>query len=269
MGEGAPNVAVSTSNQVAPTSTAPAAESSGTGPSNPKEGLPAFNAAVEISAIYDRLHKLETNTKEKEKKDSWYNSQLFSSVLSGVILAVFGFALTGRLEQSAKERELNIQSAKDMQELLVKMSTGKGDEADAAAVTLTAYGRYAIPPLIQNLQYSPERALAAEHGLDALAITVPEDLCNNLGTVLQNRTQRYTAASHAPVIRIMGVAACTGSTQIQILREYADLIKRADAGGSGLSEYQRAVRDATPSNVAQAKQELVNTFRLLHVDYVF
>lgn len=236
------------------------------------EGPPAFNAALEIFSIYDRLHKLETNaleTNANDKKNHWYDSQLFSSVLSGVILAVFGFALTGRLEQSAKERELNIQSAKDMQELLVKMSTGKGDEADAAAVTLTAYGRYAIPPLIQNLQYSPERALAAEHGLDALAITVPEDLCNNLGTVLQNRTQRYTAASHAPVIRIMGVAGCTGSAQIQILREYADLIKRADAGGPGLIEYQQAVRDATPSNVAQAKQELANTFRLLHVDYAF
>lgn len=270
MGEGASDAAVSASNPVAQTSTAPTVESSReprAGASNATEGPPAFNAALEIFSIYDRLHRLETNV--KEKKDHWYDSQLFSSVLSGVILAVFGFALTGRLEQSAKERELNIQSAKDMQELLVKMSTGKGDEADAAAVTLTAYGRYAIPPLIQNLQYSPERALAAEHGLDALAITVQEDLCNNLGTVLQNRTQRYTAASHAPVIRIMGVAGCTGSAQIQILREYADLIKRADAGGPGLIEYQQAVRDATPSNAAQAKQDLANTFRLLRVDYAF
>jgi hypothetical protein len=228
----------------------------------------AFDPMLEISAIYDRLRQLESGAKE-EKKEHWYNSPLFSSVLSGVILAIFGFFLTGRLEQAAKEQELNITSAKDMQELLVKISTGSRDEAEAAAVALTTYGRYSIPPLIENLQYGPERALAAEHGLEALMLTVPEDLCSSLGAVLQNRTQRYTAASHTAVIRIMGAANCTGETQIQILREYADLMKRADAGGSGLAEYQQVVRDATAINVTQAKQELTNTFRLLHVNYAF
>lgn len=271
MGDDPPKQAVTTPETTTSTSTAAGTERSRP-PSRteeiPKETPPAvFNAALEISVIYDRLRKLESPP--KENKDHWYNSQLFSQVLSGVILAIFGFALTGRLEQAAKERELNIQSAKEMQELLVKMSTGRGDEVEAAAVTLTAYGRYAIPPLVQNLQSGPERALAAEHGLEALAITVPEDLCSNLSSVLENRTQQYTAACHTSVIRIMGVAGCTGSAQIKILREYADLIKLADAGGPGLTEYQRAVRDATPSNVTQVKQELVNTFQLLHVKYAF
>lgn len=226
-----------------------------------------FDPAFEVSAIYDRLRKLESGT--KENKGHWYNSQLFSSVLSGVILAIFGFVLTGRLQQAAKERELNIQSAKDMQELLVKISTGTRDEAEAAAVTLTTYGRYSIPPLIENLQYGPERALAAERGLQALALTVPVDLCSSLGTVLRNRTQRYTAAGHTAVIRIMGAADCKSDAELKIVREYADLIKQADAGGPGLAEYQQVVLDATASNVTQAKRELVKTFRLLNVDYAF
>jgi hypothetical protein len=226
----------------------------------------AFNAALEIAAIYERLRKLESPPK---KKNHWYDSPLFSSVLSGIILAAFGFFLTGRLERAAKERELNIQSASGMQELLVKMSAAKGNELEATAVTLTAFGRYAILPLIQNLQSTPERAVAAEHGLDALAITVPDDLCTNLGAVLQNQTQQYTAASHTSVIRIMGVAACGGEDQVKILRDYADRIKQADAGGPGLVEYQQAVRDATQSNVGQTKQELTNTFRLLHENYSF
>ena len=242
----------------------PSKETSNTGPKEPAAG---FDPALEVSGIYDRLRKLEAGA--KESKDHWYNSQLFSSVLSGVILAAFGFFLTGRLEQAAKERELNIQSAKDMQELLVKISTGSCDEAEAAAVSLTTYGQYSIPPLIENLQYGPERALAAERGLQALALTQAQDLCSNLGTVLENRTQRYTAASHTAVIRILGAADCKNKTQIQILREYADFVKRANAGGPGLAEYQQTVRDATASNVTQAKQELTNTFRLLHVDYAF
>jgi hypothetical protein len=265
MGDDAPQSAVTNSKPV--TTTSSVRQPSSPAGENFKEATTVFDAALEISAIYDRLRKLESPP--KENKEHWYDSQLFSSVLSGVILAVFGFFLTGRLEQSAKERELNIQSANGMQELLVKMSTAKGYELEATAVTLTAFGRYAILPLIQNLQSTPERAIAAEHGLDALAITVPEDLCASLGAVLQNQTQQYTAASHTSVIRIMGVAACTGKDQVKILQDYADQIKKADAGGPGLIEYQQHVRDATQSNVTQTKQELTTTFRLLHVDYSF
>jgi hypothetical protein len=224
-----------------------------------------FDAALEVATIYDRLRKLESGA--KEKRDHWYDSTLFSTILSGVILAVFGFFLTGRLEQAAKERELSIQSAKEMQELLVKISTGSREEAEAAAVSLTTYGPYSIPPLIENLQYGPERALAAERGLEALVLTNAEEVCRDLETVLKNRTQLYTSASHASVIRILGMADCTKA--IPAVQEYADLIKRADSGGQGLSEYQRAVRDATPSNVTQVKQELKNTFELLHVGYTF
>ena len=71
---------------------------------NPKEHAAAFNAALEISALYDRVQKMESSP--KEDNGHWYNSALFSSVLSGVILAAFGFALTGRLEQAAKERSV-------------------------------------------------------------------------------------------------------------------------------------------------------------------
>jgi hypothetical protein len=224
-----------------------------------------FEAAVEVAAIYDRLRKLEDHPKQK---GHWYESGLFSSVLSGVILAAFGFFLTGRLEQAAKDRELNIQSAKEMQELLVKVSTGSRDEAEAAALSLTTYGQYSIPPLIENLQYGPVRALAAERGLRALALTNAKDVCGELKTVLENRTQLYTAASHEAVIRVLGAANCTNA--ISAVRQYAELIKRADSGGpAGLIEYQQVVLNATASNVTQAKDDLKNTFRLLHVDYTF
>lgn len=229
----------------------------------------SFDGAMEIAAIYDRLHKLEKGA--TERNGPWYESGLFSTVLSGIILAAFGFFLTGRLEQAAKERELNIQSAKEMQELLVKISTGSRDDAEAAALSLTTYGRYSIPPLIENLQYGPARALAAERGLGALALTNADDVCGDLKTVLDNRTQRYTAASHAAVIRVLGAVNCTKTSKevSTALQQYADLIKRADSGPEGLSEYQQFVRDATASNVTQAKQDLRNTFRLLHVDYSF
>jgi hypothetical protein len=261
-----PNSSVGGSGGAAPGSTGGGAAKGGSSEAIGAEGTGGgpFEAAMEVATIYDRLQKLENRA--KEKKDSWFDSQLFSSVLSGIILAAFGFFLTGRLEQAAKERELNVQSAKEMQELLVKISTGSKDEAEAAAVSLTTYGRYSIAPLIENLQYA-QRAVAAERGLQALALTNAKDLCDDLNTVLENRTQRYTAASHSAVIRVLGAADCREAKPA--LLRYADLIKRADAGTTGLAEYQQGVRDATASNVTQAKQDLVNTFKLLNVDYAF
>ena len=219
------------------------------------------STTAEIASLRQRLDKLEKNGKP------WYSSKLFSSVLSGVILAAFGFFLTGRLEQAAKERELNIQSAKEMQDLLVKISLGNHDEAEASALSLTTYGRYSIPPLIENLQYAPDRALAAEHALAALSLTDKEDVCNDLGTVLENRTQRYTAATHGAVIRILGAADCENAKTA--LLHYAELIRQADSGNDGLTRYQSLVRNATQTNVTQARDDLKNTFRLLHVDYNF
>lgn len=198
--------------------------------------------------------------------EHWYNSELFSTVLAGVILAVFGYALTGRLEQSAKERELNTTNAKEMQELLVKISNGSAEEADAAAVSLTTFGRYSIPPLIANLQYGPERALAAEHGLVALALTDSTDVCDRLGAVLDNRTQRYTAQSQTAVIRILGDVPC-GPKQLTALQRYDELLERADADSVGLRAYQDAVRNGTPSNVTESRQELTRTFKILNASH--
>ena len=226
-----------------------------------EESRSAAIAPADIASLRSRLEKLEHESKP------WYSSDLFSSVLSGVILAAFGFFLTGRLEQSAKERELGIQSAKEMQELLVKISSGTHDEAEAAALSLTTYGRYAIPPLIENLRYAPDRALAAEHALGALSLTDKKDVCDELGTVLENRTQRYTAASHTAVIRILSSADC--GSQEAALRLYAELIAKADSDPDGLTTYQSVVQEATQTNVTQSKDALKQTFRTLHVDYKF
>jgi hypothetical protein len=183
-------------------------------------------------------------------------------VLSGVLLAVFGFFLTGRLSQSAKERELNTSNAGQMQSLLVKISTGTAQEAEAAAISLTTFGQYSIPPLIANLQYGPERSLAAERGLMALALTESTAVCDKLRSVLDNRTRRYTAQSHTVVIRIMGAAACR--TTLPTLQRYDSLLAQADADTIAFARYQQMVRDATPSNVAESREELRNTLEMLH-----
>ena len=222
----------------------------------------ALDATLVVASIHDRLRRLETGTKEIQ--GHWYNSKIFSDVLAGVILAVFGYFLTVRFEQSAKERELNTANATEMQGLLVKISTGTAPEAEAAAVSLTTFGRYSIPPLIANLQYGPERALAAERGLTTLALTNAPDVCANLERVLENRTQRYSAQSHTAVIRIIGTVECLSA--IPAMKRYESILNRAHADTVALRAYQQVVRDATASNVTQAMGELANSLRLLHAN---
>ena len=219
-----------------------------------------FDASLALASLFDRLNKLEGSRSSPKK--AWYDSQLFSTVLSGVLLALFGFFLTGRLSQSAKERELNTTNAAQMQALLVKISTGTAQEAEAAAISLTTFGRYSIPPLIANLQYGPERSLAAERGLMAVALTDSTAVCETLRSVLDNRTRRYTAQSHTVAIRIMGAAACR--TALPTLERYDSLLARADADTIAFARYEQMVRDATPSNVSESRRELRNTLEMLH-----
>jgi hypothetical protein len=222
-----------------------------------------FDAGLALASLYDRLNKLESRSAAPSAapKKAFYESQLFSTVLSGVLLALFGFFLTGRLSQSAKEREINTTNAAQMQNLLVKISTGTAQEAEAAAISLTTFGQYSIPPLIANLQYGPERALAAERGLMALALTESTPVCDNHRKVLDNRTRRYTAQSHTVVIRIMGAASCRSA--MPTLQRYDSLLARADADTIAFAQYQQMVRDATPSNVTTSREELKSTLELL------
>ncbi len=237
---------------------------------DPQKPDPAsVGLAVQIADLLDRLKALEEKAKKPEQKEGhWYSSELFSSVLSGVILAVFAFFLTGRIEKSFQERQLNSSNAKDMEQVLESLNKGDRDVAAASAIALSMYGRYAIPPLVDNLQFGPERSLAAERGLKAVVLTDAPILCTSLTEVLKNRTQLYNAASHAAVIRILGAAGCTSATTVTALKQYADLIKRAETP-AGFDEYGEVVLSATPSNLEQAKKDLQQTFKLLHVDYAF
>jgi hypothetical protein len=224
-----------------------------------------FDAAAEMASLFDRVRKLEAP--DREKKGHWYTSELFSSVMSGVILAAFGFFLTGRLEQSAKERELNTTNATEMQGLLLKVTTGSREEAQAAALSLTAFGQYAIPPLVMELDGSPQSQIAAERGLTSMALTNQADICDILAQVLDNRTQRYSAQSHSSVIRVLGVSNCQKA--IPVLQRYEGFLKRADADSTGFAEYQRSVRDGLRSNVASAQAALDTALTQLRANHAF
>jgi hypothetical protein len=216
----------------------------------------AFDSGLALAALYDRLNKLESNRPAPKK--AWYDAPVLSTVLSGVVLAVFGYFLTGRLSQSATERQLNTTNAAQMQNLLVTISTGTAQQAEAAAISLTTFGRYSIAPLIANLQYGPERAIAAERGLITLALTDSTAVCDNLRSVLDNRTRRYTAQSHTVVIRILGTVGCRNA--LPTLARYDSLLAKADADTIAFNQYRQYVRDATMMNVEDSRRELDSTF---------
>jgi hypothetical protein len=111
-----------------------------------------------------------------------------------------------------------------------------------------------------------ESQIAAERGLTSMGLTNQADLCDILGQVLDNRTQRYTAQSHTAVIRILGVTNC--QTALPVLHRYEEFLKRADSD-TALADYKRSVRDGTRSNVAGAKVALDSAFVQLRANHAF
>jgi hypothetical protein len=141
-------------------------------------------------------------------KDWWDKLSAVSGIISGIAIALLGFYLTGRVENALKERQMQIDSAKDMQQLVADVNTKSDSDASASALTLAAYGKYAIPAFFASLQNGPTQAVAAETGLTAMILTEPEAICRYSGVVIDNRTELYSVQARQTAVVLIGEANC-------------------------------------------------------------
>jgi hypothetical protein len=80
--------------------------------------------AGEQRSIEERLAAMEQKVAKLEKnpKDVWDKFQALSGLLSGLLVAIVGYYLTGLVNESLQERQFQFSSAKDMQELLTRLN---------------------------------------------------------------------------------------------------------------------------------------------------
>jgi hypothetical protein len=188
------------------------------------------------AVIEHRLEKLEkpettasdSGAKESEdKKDKWDKLQALGPLLTGVVLALLGYFLSGSLEQALKRQELQLSNVREMRQLVAEIHGGNitKENALADACTLSAFGAPSVGPLLSILSLGDAvRAPAAEKALRAVGLSEPQAVCAPLIRIIDNRSGQFNYLTHESALRLIGDLECRDA--LQALQRYQTLLQQ-------------------------------------------
>lgn len=217
--------------------------------------------------IREKLSKSSESKQKPKQKDFWEKLQALSPIITGLAIAIVGYLLTGSVTQALKERELELSNLKEMREMILTLGKENitDNEAQAGAMTLAVFGKYAVTPLI--IQFQMERManqIAAEKALQVLAITYSRShVCKPLIEILENRTRLFNWDVHRRAIRLIGAIGYKEAKPT--LEKYNSLIKTSKSK-EGLEVYKKMVSEDRPPNfesISLLEEELKSALQAL------
>jgi len=172
------------------------------------------------AALEQRIARLEAKEgapprpPDPKRRDKWDILQLLIPLVTPVVVGVVGFGLKDSFDRSLRREELQLSNVREMRQLLVDIQAEAvtPESAQATALTIAAFGRPAIGPLVTVLATGDEiRRPAAERALRALGLTDAEAVCRPLVGIVDNRNGRYTWLTHLSAWRLAGDLECGGA----------------------------------------------------------
>ena len=150
-------------------------------------------------------------------------------LIASIVILVLGFWIKDSVDLAIKQRQLDLSYTKEMLGLLQKLT----EEEDVGklknhAVVLASFGEPALPALLMELRRADLHAVAAQHGLEAMAVREPELLCRLLPPLLLKRNLHYDIGAHRTLVELIGDNGCRKA--LPQLRRYRDLVDAAVAG---------------------------------------
>jgi hypothetical protein len=222
----------------------------------------------------DRLKKIEDQLKAPKQKDAWDKVQAIApavaTVLSGTLVAVVGYYLTGTLNASLQRQQMQLANVKEMREQLQVLGSDRPEPGAlrAAAFTLSAYGAPAAPPLFAALveedlhSHGDGRSEAMLDALRAIGLSEPAPVCERAARIVDSHHGRYSWETHFALIRLIGDLECTSAAAT--VQRYGALVPGLTR--EGLEKYKRAVAENPApdlDSVRQIQAELARTAQLV------
>jgi len=226
-------------------------------------------AAEAAAAREARLGRLEDEIKklQPKRKDFWeklQSSSSLSSLVSALLVVIVGYYLTGSVNNAIQRQQLQLSNVKEMRDLLAQLDTAGSGQADAAAFTLSAFGRPAVPALMAALISGGDvRAPSAERALRAIGLNDAEAVCEPARRVLDNRSGRFSWIAHLSMIRLLGDLECRkASTSVEAYAQALAAVRSAADVSAFAARF-----DADPpldlASVEQLKTETERTLKIL------
>ena len=204
-----------------------------------------------VTVLQKRVDALES----KLKKRDWVDVLgAFTPFLSAILVAYLAYGLKDSVDQAMAREELHINSVSEMKDLLVTLRKAEvtKEEASAAALTLAAFGHYAIPSLMITLEEADDvRAPAAEQGLEAIAGSEPGPVCTKLQATIAERNGRHHYMTHLAALRLIGIIPCPAAAP-------ALVAYKTDVDGA------RFRSPLTAESAQELRDQIAQTLRLLN-----
>ena len=182
-----------------------------------------------------------------------------------VLLFVFGYILVNSVENALEQKKLEVESASAIKELLTTLHGEVGQsEANAAALTLAAYGEAAIIPLIGTIEYgSPQTEAAAQRALFMIGLQHPEKVTETLSNVLSKRHGQFHAHAHQIAIVVLGAVGHKDADNA--LLDYRFVMERT--APEGIGNWETIVRGAKIENYKETQVDLKRALASLDIEW--
>jgi hypothetical protein len=200
-----------------------------------------LKASEELARIDERLQKVE-NSKQPKSKSALDVFQAFAGIATPILIAIFAWWVTGRVELALKERQAQVGFVKEIQSLIQDLSRADDpDKAKEAGIALAAYGEIAVGPLMSlfrsSKQYVPQ---GAEEGLRTIGTTQPSLICIQMRRVIGNRTAIYSWENQKTAIELIGQLDCKEA--VGDLQQFNAMLEREKLNG-----YKATVSSPAPN----------------------
>jgi hypothetical protein len=235
--------------------------------------MPDPSAGGPIETTPGRLVRIEGAIEVKQPpspptgrrgKDFWDKLSALAPFLSGAVVVIVGYYLTGSVNNALRREEVQLANVTEMRELLLSLQGPEPDEWQAAAFTLSAFGPPAVPPLITALTVSDEvRSPYIESALRAIGLTRPDSVCLPMIGILANHTGRISWLMHKSAIRLIGDLRCPEA--VPALRRYAEIVNTSRTSGNA-DAYAQIVDPAVPIGALALErmgEDLERTLRIV------
>jgi len=225
------------------------------------------------ATVEDRLTSVEAQLKARKMKDGWDKAQAIlpplATVVSGIVVAVVGYYLTGTLNASIQRQQMQLANVKEMREQLQVLGSDRPEPGAlrAAAFTLSAYGAPAAPPLFAALvqedlnSHGDGRSEAMLDALRAIGLSDSAPVCDRATRIVDSHHGRYSWATHLALIRLIGDLECTSAAAA--LQRYGPLV--AGLSREDLEKYKRAVAANPAPDLDSVRQVQVELARPTHL----
>ncbi len=207
---------------------------------------------------------------QRKDKDPWDKLAVFMPVIQALLLSFIAYLLVDSVNQALRERELELSNVKEMRESLLTLYSPSADstELTASALALTAFGRYAVAPLILALETGANQNVAAERSLRALGTSQPRLVCEPIARIVENRRQGYTVETLISAVRLARALDCReaekgigklgefltpGTSQDALLR-LEKIVSAPAPTTQHLSDLREAIKRALPDTGSAAKK---------------